>query len=150
MQLIEKPAGQTDLAEVGRVTRQELQQLLRHCDELNQRIVVLRRTLRAVLGDEVAARDPETFAAVRLTPRKRDGLTHICRCVLNQAPLPLTAIEITEAIRRASPTELRKHRDPLKSVTAVLRNLLEYGEANNTFNDEGRRTWFAVRKPPGS
>ena len=148
MQLSEQPATQTDLAVVGRVAQRELQELMRQRSQLNRRISVLRRTVRAVLGDD-EARDTPAFAAVRLTPRKRDGITHACRTALGQMTRPLTAREITELVRSTSPEALAGHRDPLAAVTAVLRYLLESGEANNGFDDEGRRTWFATRSRAG-
>jgi hypothetical protein len=144
--VIEQPARQTDLAVIGRVAEHELRELLRHRAQVNRRIVVLRKTIRAVLGDE-AARDSRTPAAIRLTPRKREGITHSCRLVLTQASLPMTVREVAEAIRRSCPSAAASQRDLRASVSAVLRYLLESGEANNTFNDDGNRTWFAVKPP---
>ena len=149
MQVIEQPAKQTDLAVIGRVAEHELRELLRHRAQVNRRIVVLRKTIRAVLGDE-GARELRTPAAIRLTPRKREGITHTCRLVLTQANLPLTVREIAQAIRSSYPSAAAAHRDLLASIAAVLRYLLEAGEANNTFNDDGNRAWFAVTSPGGS
>jgi hypothetical protein len=121
----------------------ELQQLLRQRGEMNKRIEVLRKTIRALLGREVSGET--SFPAVRMTPRKREGITELCRTVLKEAKQPLTRMEITEAIRASYPMEAARHRNLPAAVTAVLRYLLESGEANDNFNDEGRRTWFAVR-----
>ena len=144
MQVTEQPAKQTDLAMVGKVAEHELRELLRHRAQVNRRIAVLRKTIRAVLGDE-ATRDARTPATVRLTPRKREGITHACRVTLNEAGVPLTVRELSERIRASNPSAAAHQRDLTASVSAVLRYLLESGEANNTFNDEGNRTWFAVR-----
>jgi hypothetical protein len=144
VQAIEQAGKQTDLAVVGRLAQSELQELLRKRTQMNRRIVVLRKTIRALLGNE-AVRDLQLNSAIRLTPRKRDGITHICRTVLKQAARPLTARELTEMIRLSQPAEAARHRDLLAAVASVLRYLLESGEANNTFNEEGNRTWFAVR-----
>jgi hypothetical protein len=146
VQVIEPPAKKTDLAVIGRVVEHELRELLRHRAQVNRRIVVLRKTIRAVLGDE-AVRDSRTPAAIRLTPRKREGITHTCRLVLTQASLPMTVREVAEAIRSSYPSAAASQRHLLASVSAVLRYLLESGEANNTFNDDGNRAWFAVRPP---
>jgi len=142
---IQQSAKQTDLAVVGRMAQTELQELMRKRAQMNRRIVVLRKTLRALLGDE-AVRDSRAYAAVRLTPRKREGITHICRMVLKQANRPLTSREITETIRLLHPAETARHRDLMASVTAVLRYLLESGEANNGFDEEGHRTWFVIHQ----
>jgi hypothetical protein len=147
VQVIQQPAKQTDLAVVGRVAEHELRELLQHRAKVNRRIVVLRKTIRAVRGDE-GARDSRTPAAIRLTPRKREGITHACRLVLSQASFPMTVREVAEAIRSSYPAAASQ-RDLLASVGAVLRYLLESGEANNTFNQEGNRTWFVVRPTPG-
>jgi hypothetical protein len=149
VQVIQQPAKQTDLAVVGRVAEHELRELLQHRAKVNRRIVVLRKTIRAVLCDE-GARDSRTLAAIRLAPRKREGITHACRLVLSQASFPMTVREVAEAIRSSYPAAATSQRDLLASVSAVLRYLLESGEANNTFNEEGNRTWFAVRPPPRS
>ena len=146
MQVIEPPSKQTNLAVIGRVAEHELRELLRHRAQVNRRIVVLRRTIRAVLGDEVV-RDSRTMAAIRLTPRKREGITHTCRLVLTQASLPMTVREVAEAIRSSYPSAAANQRDLLASVSTALRYLLESGEANNAFNDDAKRTWFGVKPP---
>jgi len=140
----EQPGRQTDLAVVGKVAEHELRELLRHRAQVNRRIAVLRKTIRAVLGDE-GVREARTSAAVRLTPRKREGITHACRTVLTQVVTPLTVREIADRVRVEHSAAAASQRDLLASVSAVLRYLLESGEANNTFNEEGNRTWFAVR-----
>ena len=144
MHFMEQPGRQTDLAVVGKVAEHELRELLRHRSQVNRRIAVLRKTIRAVLGDE-GAREARTSAVVRLTPRKREGITHACRAVLAQATKPLGVREIADVVRREYSAAAAVQRDLLASVSAVLRYLLESGEANNTFNEEGNRTWFAVR-----
>jgi hypothetical protein len=59
----------------------------------------------------------------------------------------MTVREVAEAIRSLYPSSSARQRDLLASVSAVLRCLLEAGEANNTFNDDGNRIWFAVKPP---
>jgi hypothetical protein len=61
----------------------------------------------------------------------------------------MTAREVAEAIRSSYPSAAARQRDLVASVSAVLRYLLESGEANNTFNDDGNRTWFTVKPPRG-
>ena len=146
MHFIEQPDKQTDLAVVGKHAEHELRELLRHRSQVNRRISVLRKTIRAVLGDE-GVREARASSAVRLTPRKREGITHACRTVLTQATAPLTLKDIADQVRREHSTAAAHQRDLLASVSAVLRYLLESGEANNTFNEDGNRTWFAVRSP---
>jgi len=148
VQVIEQPAKQADLAVVGRVVEHELRELLQHRAKVNRRIALLRKAIRAVLDDE-GGRDSRTLAAIRPAPRKREGITHSCRLVLSQASLPITALQVAEAIRSSCPSTAASQRHLLASVSAVLRYLLESGEANNTFNEEGNRTWFVVRPPAG-
>ena len=147
MQVVEQPAKQADLAVVGRVVEHELRELLQHRAKVNRRIAVLRKAIRAVLDDE-GGRDSRILSAIRLTPRKREGITHSCRLVLSQASLPMTVFQVAEAIRNSYPSTAASQRHLLASVSAVLRYLLESGEVNNTFNEEGNRTWFVVRPPP--
>ena len=52
--------------------------------------------------------------------------------------------EIAEQVRVEHAAAAAGQRDLFASISAVLRYLLESGEANNTFNEEGNRTWFAV------
>jgi hypothetical protein len=139
----ERAGKQTNLAVIARAAQNELQELVRKRAEMNQRIVVLRRSIRALLSKD-AVRNTQLNRAIKLSPRKRAGLTHICRIVLKRTARPLTAHDLTEEIRVSHAPEAARHRDLLASVSAVLRYLLESGEANNTFDDDGNRTWFAT------
>lgn len=149
MQLIEQSSKQTDLGVIGRLAQSELRDLMSQRAQLNRRITVLRKTIRTLLGNG-ASRDSRTAAAVRLTPRKRDGLTHLCRQALREANDPITVRAVAELVRQYHPPEASRHRDLVASVGAVLRYLLESGEVNNAFDDEGNRTWFVVRSSPYS
>ena len=139
----ERAGKPTNLAVIAGVAHNELQELVRKRAEMNQRIVVLRRSIRALLSKE-AVRNTQLNRAIKLSPRKRAGLTHICRIVLKRTARPLTAHDLTEEIRVSHAPEAARHRDLLASTSAVLRYLLESGEANNTFDDDGNRTWFAT------
>lgn len=147
MQLAEQTTPETDLAALGRVAQMELQDLLRKRGQMSRRIQVLRRTIRAIVG-HAQRRDLQNYPVVRLTPRKRAGITPICQAILREAADPMTRQQIVEAIRRSHSSEAAAYRDLPAAVTAVLRQLLESGEANNTFNEDGHRTWFAVREAP--
>ena len=149
VQELDQGTRQTDVEVIRRQALSELQQLVGKRAQLSRRISVLRKTVRALIADE-ARRNPPVHPLIRLTPRKRHGITHVCRSILQQATRPLAVQEIVDTIRILHPSAIRGNTDILGAVPAVLRYLLESGEANNTFNEEGVRTWFAARCNAGN
>ena|SRR5215468_2617601 len=141
----EHPRSETNFTVVSKAAEHELRELLRHRVQVSRRIAILRKTIRVMMGVE-SARVAQTSAAVRLGPRKREGITRACRTVLAQATTPLTVSQIAQLVRSSYANTASRQRDLLASVSAVLRSLLESGEANNAFDDDGSRTWFAVRR----
>ena len=137
-----RPA-ETDLAAVVRSAQMEMRELLLRRSEISKRIAVLRKTLRLVMSAE--QNDDSVVPAPRVRSRKSAAIIDACSMVLKQANKPLTNSEISEAIRASRRAETTRHRNLSAGVTRALSHLLACGEANNTFNEEGHRTWFAVR-----
>lgn len=140
--LMGRPA-ETDLAAVVRSAQMEMRELLLRRSEISKRIAVLRKTLRLVMGAEQNGDSVVPVARVR--SRKSAAIIDACRMVLKQATKPLTRGEITEAVRASRRAEITHHPNLSAGITSALTHLLACGEANNTFNEEGRRAWFAVR-----
>jgi len=137
-----RPA-ETDLAAVVLSAQMEMRELLLRRSEISKRIAVLRKTLRLVMGAE--QNGDSVVSAPRVRSRKSAAIIDACRKVLKQATKSLTRSEITEAIRASRRAEITHHPNLSAAVTGALSHLLACGEANNTFNEEGRRIWFAVR-----
>jgi len=137
-----RPA-ETDLAAVVRSAQMEMRELLLRRSEISKRIAVLRKTLRLVVGAE--QNGDSVVPAPRVRSRKSAAIIDACRMALKRTTKPLTRGEITETIRASRRAEVTHHPNLSAAVTSALSHLLACGEANNTFNDEGRRTWFAVR-----
>ena len=148
MELIEQSGKLLEVEFGQRISQRELEGLLRQLANVNRQILRVRRAitgLAATLSEDESRRST-AVPARRLRRSKREDLTRACRAVLEQAGTPLTAGEITDAIRVSNATVVGDQAHPVASVTTVLSRLLEYGEVNNAFNEEGRRTWFATRK----
>lgn|SRR5262249_61256120 len=141
----EHPRTETDLTVGSKAAEHELRGLLRHRAQVNRRIATLRKTIRVTMGVDVP-RSAQTSAAIHLSPRKREGITRACRTVLEQANTPLTVLQIAQRVRFSHAHTASRQRDLLASISAVLRSLLASGEANNTFDDDGSRTWFAIKR----
>lgn len=143
--VIQQQSGQYDahVKEVVRAAQNELKDLIRQRAEIMKRIGTVRQTLLGLanlFGEEVL-----TYELLGLVERKssgrQPGFTRACRVVLMGAERSLTAREICERLRVQAPTVLDRHKDPLASVTTVLNRLVEYGEAQALFRDDGRRAW---------
>ena len=148
MELLEDSGKQLEVEYSERVAQRELEGLLRQLANMNRQILMVRRAitgLAATIGDAGVA-SSGTAQATRVRRTRREDLTRACRTVLDQASLPLTAREVTHAVGELTPSAIADQENPVASVTSVLRRLLEYGEVNNAFNEEGRRTWFATWK----
>ena len=141
MDLKGRPA-ETDLAAVVLSAQMEMRELLRRRSEISKRIAVLRKTLRLMSAEQSG---DSVVPAPRVRSRKSTAIIDACRMVLKQATKPVSRSEITAAIRASRRAEIKHHPNLAAAVTRVLGHLLACGEANNTFNEEGHRTWFAVR-----
>ena len=71
------------------------------------------------------------------------GLTNACRMALLQAGTPLRAHQVRDKLRFQG-FSLESHRDPVASVTTILRRLGQYGEAKPVTLPDGKRAWVWV------
>jgi hypothetical protein len=145
--------------QVIKTAHEELRQLMRQRAEIMKRIGTLKQTIAGLanlFGDEVL--DEDLLALVgRKTGGRQPGFTKACRAVLMEAMEPLTVREVCERIQQRMPAVLARHKDPLASITTVLNRLVEYGEAQSTVRQNGRRAWqwvadpepLAIRAEPG-
>ena len=147
MRAIEKTSDQTDFALIEQVAITELRELVHERAQVNRRISILRKTVRA-LSANGGTRNPRTYAEIGLTLQEVEGVASACRSLLRQANRPLTMEEITEAVRLSQSPKAKRRRRLLLSISFVLRNLLESGEVNNAFDEDGTRTWFATQNAP--
>src|SRR5499425_427990 len=135
--------------EVVRQAHEELRQLMRQRADIMKRIGTVKQTivgLANLFGDDVL-----TEELLELVDRKsggrQPGFTKACRMVLMEADKPLGAREVCEQIQQRIPPLLLRHKDPLASVTTVLKRLVEYGEARTVVKENGRRAWQWVADP---
>jgi hypothetical protein len=138
--------------EVVRAAQEELRLLLHQRSEIVKRIGTVKQTivgLANLFGDQVLS-DELLEIVDRKSSGRQPGFTRACRTVLIEAARPLSAREICECIQQRVPSVLQRHKDPIASVTTVLNRLVEYGEAQPLFRDDGRRTWRWVADPPAS
>ena len=68
------------------------------------------------------------------------GLTNACRMALLQAGVPLRPHQVRDRLRFQG-LSLENHRDPVATVTTVLRRLGQYGEARPVLLPNGKRAW---------
>ena len=129
--------------QVVKTAHEELRQLMRQRADIMKRIGTLKQTIAGLanlFGDEVLDEDLLTLVG-RKTGGRQPGFTKACRVVLMEAAGPLTVREVCERIQQRMPTVLLRHKDPLASITTVLNRLVEYGEAESTVRQNGRRAW---------
>jgi hypothetical protein len=129
--------------EVVRAAQQELDTLMRQRTEIMKRIGAVKQTLvgltsifdcSAVMKEISGAEGTETLGP-HLT-----GLTNACRMALLQAGIPLRPHQVRDRLRFQGLT-LENHRDPVATVTTVLRRLGQYGEARAVISPDGKRAW---------
>jgi hypothetical protein len=135
--------------QVIKTAHEELRQLMRQRAEIMKRIGTLKQTIAGLanlFGDEVL--NDDLLALVGRKPGGRQpGFTKACRVVLMEATGPLTVREVCERIQQRVPAVLVRHKDPLASITTVLNRLVEYGEAQSTVRQNGRRAWQWIADP---
>jgi len=135
--------GNTSVQEVLRQAQEELRGLLQQRADLMRRIGTVKQTISGLanlFGDEILS--AELLEMVdRKPPGRAPGFTHACRKVLMEAQRPLTVREVCAWMQDRMPSVLERHKDPLASLTTVLNRLVEYGEAQGTVNERGRRAW---------
>jgi hypothetical protein len=130
-------------AEVVRAAQQELDTLMRQRSEIMKRIGAVKQTLVGLTSifdcsAEMISITTSVFAegsGPHLT-----GLTNACRMALLQAGIPLRPHQVRDRLRFQG-LSLENHRDPVATVTTVLRRLGQYGEARAVIQADGKRAW---------
>ena len=134
--------------ELAGVARGELNGLLLQRAELTKRIGTLKRTLAglawllgspAPLNPRFALPDGKTRA---LSP---SSLTDACRMALMHAGTPLRAHQVRDKLRFQC-SLFENHRDPVATISTILRRLCQYGEARSVILPDGKRVWEWVCK----
>jgi hypothetical protein len=130
-------------AEVVRAAQQELDILMRQRSEIMKRIGAVKQTLVGLTSifdcsAQMINLTGSVFAegsGAHLT-----GLTNACRMALLQAGTPLRPHQVRDRLRFQG-LSLENHRDPVATVTTVLRRLGQYGEARAVIQADGKRAW---------
>lgn len=129
-------------AEVVRAAQLELDALMRQRSEIMKRIGAVKQTLvglTSIFDCAETVRPTESVisegAGSHLT-----GLTNACRMALLQAGSPLRPHQVRDRLRFQG-LSLENHRDPVATVTTVLRRLGQYGEARAVMLADGKRAW---------
>ena len=129
--------------EVVRAAQNELDTLMRQRTEIMKRIGAVKQTLVGLtaifdctaLMREISGSDGTEAMGSHLT-----GLTNACRMALLQAGVPLRPHQVRDRLRFQG-LSLENHRDPVATVTTVLRRLGQYGEARAVILPDGKRAW---------
>jgi len=135
--------------QVVKQAHEELLQLLRQRAELMKRIGTLKQTIAGLadlFGNGVLSEDLLELVVEQKDKNRNPGFTNVCRMILMEAALPMSAREVCDKIQEKMPPMLARHRDPIASVTTVLHRLTSYGEAE-TLVTNGRRAWRWVAEP---
>ena len=130
-------------AEVVRAAQLELDALIRRRSEIMKRIGAVKQTLVGLTSifdcsAQMINLTGSVFAegsGPHLT-----GLTNACRMALLQAGTPLRPHQVRDRLRFQG-LSLENHRDPVATVTTVLRRLGQYGEARPVIQADGKRAW---------
>ena len=141
--LVRSEIGSTSVQEVVRQAQEELRGLLQQRADLMRRIGTVKQTISGLanlFGDEILSEELQQMVD-RKPPGRQPGFTHACRMALMEAQSPLTVREVCAWMQNRMPAVLERHKDPLASLTTVLNRLVEYGEAEGTLNERGRRAW---------
>jgi hypothetical protein len=131
------------LQEVVRSARIQLYELRQQRVDLMKRIGTIKQILAGlanIFGDSVLS--DELLAFLDRKPVSRQpGFTRACRTSLMESGVPLGTRQICELLRRRFPEILKRHKDPVASVSTVLNRLVDYGEARCALDGSGRRVW---------
>jgi hypothetical protein len=144
-------SGDQNVQEVVKTAHEELRQLMRQRADIMKRIGTIKQTivgLANLFGGSILNEDLLELVDRKASGRQ-PGFTRACRMVLMEATRPLAAREVCEQIQQKTPPIILHHKDPLASVTTVLNRLVEYGEAQSTVRENGRRAWQWVSGPDG-
>jgi hypothetical protein len=133
-------------AEVVRAARQELDVLMRQRAEIMKRIGAVKQTLvglTSIFDCSALLQDLSGTSIGAGISSHQTGLTNACRMALLQAGTPLRAHQVRDKLRFQG-FSLESHRDPVASVTTILRRLGQYGEARPVMLPDGKRAWVWV------
>jgi len=116
----------------------QLRQLTLLRQRNDRRIDLLKRTIKGLAllyGDELLRRPEEVAAG-----KRRLGITHACRLVLDRTDTPLTARELYAALQQEFPDVFCTPGNHRASLFTILNRLRKYGEID-TFLRNGSRFW---------
>ena len=128
----------------------ELQLLLQERAAIVKRIGVIKDTLVGladVFGADIINEELQDLLferSPRRTPRSHPGLTDACRRTLMELSQPLTTRQLCDRIQEVNPSVLVGHKQPMASVSVVLRRLVSYGEVQDGVNEKDGRTWLWI------
>jgi len=128
--------------QVARAALLELDALMQQRAELVKRIGAVKQTLiglTSIFDCSVEIDHPELLTPLGAGSQVT-GLTDACRRVLMQADAPLLPHQVRDRLRFEG-LSLESHRDPVATVTTVLRRLGQYGEARAVTSPKGKRAW---------
>ena len=145
-QFADRRLANPPVQEVLRQAQEELRGLLQQRADLMKRIGTVKQTISGLanlFGDEILSE--ELMHLVDRRPSGRQpGFTHACRVLLMEASEPLSVREVCSRMGERMPAVLERHKDPLASLTTVLNRLVDYGEAQSTLDEHGRRCWMWI------
>jgi hypothetical protein len=133
-------------AHVARVmdeVQKELQSLLCQRAATQKRIGTIKQTIMGLanlFGEEAIGKQLLDLVHDRSVHRQ-PGFTSTCRRVLMESNRPLLTHEVCREIGLRNPTLLAHHKDPMASVSTVLKRLVNYGEARLVSIDLNRSAW---------
>lgn len=148
-QFATRPPASAPVQEVLRQAQEELRGLLQQRAGLMKRIGTVKQTISGLanlFGDEILS-DELLHLVDRKPSGRQPGFTHACRVLLMEAGRPLSVREVCARMGERMPAVLERHKDPLASLTTVLNRLVEYGEAESSLDDRGRRSWGWIADP---
>lgn len=138
------PHREDHVQQVLRQANDELRSLLRQRAELVKRIGTIKQTISGLanlFGTDVLSADILELVSERGSKGAHRGFTRMCRLVLMESKVPLSARDVCDRIREKDPDIVSRHKDLMASVTTVLNRLTQYGEAKATTLQNGRRAW---------
>ena len=135
--------------EVIRAAESELVTLLEQRSNLMKRITGIRKTLvglAKMFGDDVLSED--LLSLLGRKSGRESGITEACRAVLVESVTTLTLRQVCEQLGRKFPRLLERNKNPVASVSTVLRRLVGYEEAKTFLTHDGKRLWEWVAERP--
>jgi hypothetical protein len=140
------PIADSNVLEVLRAAKTELDQLVQQRAEITRRIGT---TKQAIIGlAKLFGGDVLHSAVLELMEHRannrQSGFTRACRYLLTEANRAMTSTEMCAALRIKFPELAARHKDLSASATTVMNRLVSYGEAAPATDAHGRRVWTWV------